>query len=137
MDGNSQRWRIEAQIAEQFGTQPEHLWESTPEDTVFRHPASKKWFAVVLGVPGERFGLAEDVRVQVINIKCDPLLRGSLLQQKGFFPAYHMSKAHWVSVLLDSGLEDGEILPLVEMSYDSVAPKPKKRPRALEKQEGL
>lgn len=137
MDGHPQRQRIETWIAEQFGALAEHLWERTPESAVFRHPASQKWFAAILEVSGERLGLVENAPVQVLNLKCDPLLQGSLLEQQGFFPAYHMSKTHWISILLDSGLEDGALFPLVEMSYESVAPKPKKRRRTLREQEEL
>ena len=55
----------------------------------FRRCGEKK-----LGLPGE-----DSVRVLVV--KCDPILLGSLLGTKGFLPAYHMSKANWVSICMD------------------------------------
>ena len=61
-----------------------------------------------------------------MDVKCGPLMVGSLLAQDGFFPAYHMSKSSWISVILDDTLSDEDIYPLLELSYDSVAPKRKK-----------
>ena len=52
-------------------------------------------------------------------------MTGSLLSQKGFLPAYHMNKNYWISILLNDSVPDSEILPLLELSYDSVAPKRK------------
>ena len=64
--------------------------------------------------------------VDVMDVKCGPVLVGSLLAQEGYFPAYHMSKSSWVSVILDDTVPDEDIYPLLELSYDSVAPKRKK-----------
>ena len=47
--------------------------------------------------------------------------------EKGFRPAYHMNKNHWISILLNDSVSDDQIFPLLELSYDSVAPKHKKR----------
>ena len=58
---------------------------------------------------------------------------GSLLSTKGFLPAYHMNKNHWVSIVLDGSVPDDQITPLLELSYDIVAPKRrKKRPLLVE-----
>ena len=46
-----------------------------------------------------------------------------LLSQSGIYPAYHMSKKTWVSVLLDETVEDQAILALLEKSRHQVGPK--------------
>ena len=33
-------------------------------------------------------------------------------------PGYHMNKRHWISVILDGSMDDNEILPLIEDSYE-------------------
>ena len=38
-----------------------------------------------------------------------------------------MNKNYWISILLNDSLPDGQITPLLELSYDSVAPKRKSR----------
>ena len=52
---------------------------------------------------------------------------GSLLSTKGFLPAYHMNKNHWISIVLDNSVSDDQIIPLLELSYDCVAPKRRKK----------
>lgn len=110
-----------------YGTEPEHLWAKYPDYMVFRHPTGKKWYAALMNVPEHRLGLPGDGSVDVLDVKCDPRMIGSLLSEKGFLPAYHMSKSTWISVLLDESVPDEQILSLIELSYDSVAPKRKKK----------
>ena len=61
--------------------------------------------------------------LQVVNFKCDPILIGSLLGEKGFFPAYHMSKASWITVALDGSVADDKMKLLLDMSFEATAPK--------------
>lgn len=122
----TQRERIIEYAQNRYGAEPEHLWKKYPGYTVFRQPASRKWFALIMDIPRSRLGLEGDRTVDVMDVKCGSLMVGSLLTQDGFLPAYHMSKSSWISVLLDDTVPDEEIYPLLELSYDSVAPKPKK-----------
>ncbi len=127
MDLISQRERIICQIQNVYGTEPEHLWAENPNFAVFRHTASKKWFAIIMDVPAYRLGLSGEDPVDVMNVKCSTIMIGSLLSERGFLPAYHMNKDHWVSILLDGSVPDSQIFPLLELSYDSVAPKRKRK----------
>lgn len=123
----SQRERITQYANDRFGTEAEHLWADEPGFSVFRHPASKKWYGIIMDVPSNKLGLAGDNLVDVLNIKCNPIMIGSLLSEDGFLPAYHMNKNHWISILLNDFVPDDQIFPLLELSYDSVAPKRKKK----------
>ena len=38
-----------------------------------------------------------------------------------------MNKTNWISVLLDETVPDEKIFPLLDLSYDSVAPKRRKK----------
>ena len=81
----------------------------------------------------EKLGLAGEEALDVMDIRCSTIMIGSLLSTKGFLPAYHMNKNHWISVVLDNSVPDDQITPLLELSYDSVAPKRrKKRPQPEE-----
>lgn len=121
-----QRTRMMERIASDYGCEAEYLWLKYPNCAVFRHPASKKWFALVMDVQAGKLGLPSSETVDVLTLKCDPLMRDSLLTQPGFFPAYHMNKSQWITVLLDGPVKDAKILPLVELSYAAVAPKTRK-----------
>ena len=47
---------------------------------------------MVLEVSADKLGLPEAGIIDVLNVKSDPLLIGSLRGQDGYFPAYHMNK---------------------------------------------
>ena len=126
MEQLSQRQRVTEYIRDRYAAEAEHLWAKYPNYAVFRHPASRKWFALVMDIPRNRLGLEGDGDVDIMDVKCGSLMVGSLLAQDGFLPAYHMSKSSWISVLLDETVPDNQIYPLLELSYDSVAPKTKK-----------
>ena len=58
--------------------------------------------------------------VDIIEIKCDPILSGSLTGGKGIRPAYHMKQGSWISVLLDGSVEKTLVFSLLDMSYNSL-----------------
>ena len=96
----------------------EYLFTQYPSFRVFRHGSNRKWFAVIMEIPKEKLGLDRGGDIQVVNVKCDTRLIGSFRQEQGIFPAYHMSKAHWLTVALDGTVEDNTIQFLIDMSYD-------------------
>ncbi len=114
-------------VQDTYGVEPEYLWADTPNAAVFRHPGSRKWFALIMDVSADRLGLPGKEIVDVMNVKCGTVMVGSLLSEKGFLPAYHMNKEHWISILLDGSVSEEQIIPLLELSYDSVAPKRRKK----------
>ena len=126
MEPTTQRTRIIQHIRNRYGAEPEYLWIKYPNTAAFRHPVGGKWFALVTEVARNKLGLSGSEIAHVINVKCDPIMVGSLLSEAGFFPAYHMNKNSWISILLDSGVPDEKIAELLELSYDAVAPKRKR-----------
>ena len=68
--------------------------------------------------------------IDVVNLKCDPILTGSLRSDKGIFPAYHMNKSNWISVALDGSVSADKIKMLLDMSYELTSPKIRKTKRA-------
>ena len=121
-----QRARIMERIASDYGCEAEYLWMKYPNCAVFRHPANRKWFTLVMDVQADKLGLPSAEALYVLTLKCDPLMREALLTQPGFHPAYHMNKSQWITILLDGPVSDEQILPLVELSYAAVAPKPRR-----------
>ena len=60
-----------------------------------------------------------------INVKCDPKeairLREKYPDQ--VFPGYHMSKKHWNTIQINTGLPDEKIFRFINHSYDLVVSK--------------
>ncbi len=112
------RINLDKYIFDTYGVKADYPWIDKPEYAVYRHESSKKWFGVIMTIPVSKLGLEGDYSVDVINLKCDLLLIGSLHKEKGIFPAYHMNKSYWISVLLDGSVDDETIKWLLNLSFD-------------------
>lgn len=73
--------------------------------------------------------------MDVLNVKSDPLLIGSLRGQDGYFPAYHMNKEKWLSIQLGKPELDDAIKDLLSLSYELTTPK-KRKPKSSAKNPG-
>lgn len=106
-----------------FGTEPEYLFRSSPQTAVLRHP-NGKWYAILMPVAREKLiGSGGQGIADVINVKCDPLMTGSMWKQTGCFPAYHMNKNNWISILLDGTVPAETVFSALRTSYALVAEK--------------
>ncbi|HFU4501463.1 TPA: MmcQ/YjbR family DNA-binding protein [Streptococcus suis] len=116
--------RIAQLIKEKWGDLPDYPFAKSPETGAFRHPANSKWYALVTQVKrGQLDGSADQELVEIVNLKVDGREIAELLSQSGIYPAYHMSKKAWVSVLLDETVEDQMVFALLEKSRYLVGPK--------------
>ena len=109
------RQEVFAYCRQQYGTEPDYPWQD--RNAVLRHKDNNKWYAVILEVGREKLDLSGEGVVDVMNVKCDPILSGSLLGQPGYFRAYHMNKEQWISILLDGPQPENEIKSLIDLSF--------------------
>ncbi|MFL6514575.1 MAG: MmcQ/YjbR family DNA-binding protein [Chthoniobacterales bacterium] len=77
---------------------------------------------LVFKVGGKIFALASlDEIPTTVNLKCDPDLALELRDRfEQVQPGYHMSKKHWNTVEIGSGLPDSELRKMVDHSYELV-----------------
>lgn len=113
-------------ITDTYGVSAEFPWGDDAGHAVYRHKENYKWFAVVMTVSKFKFGISEESPVDVVNLKCDPLMTGSLHKENGIYPAYHMNKNYWISVFLDGSVDEEMIKMLVGLSFE-LTDKPKKK----------
>ncbi len=113
----TQRDKILNYVAQAYDIKPDFPWKDS-RYAVLRHHDTNKWFGLVMNVKQEHLGLKGDARVDILNIKAQPELVGSLRLNKGFLPAYHMNKEHWVTILLEGSVSIKEIRTLIDTSYD-------------------
>ena len=83
-----------------YCTLPDYPFDDWMGSAVFRHADNKKWFAIILSVSRRKFGIDSDEVIDVVNLKLPIELFGSFGAADGVYPAYHMNKLHWISVLL-------------------------------------
>ena len=92
--------------ASAYGTLPDYPFDEDFETAVFRHADNRKWYAIVMKVSRRKLGLDSDEVIDVVNLKLPTEMFGSFGAENGVYPAYHMNKLHWVSVLLPDAPED-------------------------------
>lgn len=109
---------------QKYGTEPDYPWND--KNAVLRHTDNNKWYGVVLEVDQRKLGLTDEGIVDILNVKCDPVMIGSLRMQSGFYPAYHMNKDKWISIMLERPEADETIKDLLSLSYELTKGKSKK-----------
>ena len=60
--------------------------------------------------------------VDVMNLKVRPDQTEKALGTDGIYPAYHMNKKNWISVILDDTLADGTLWEWIENSFSPFTP---------------
>lgn len=107
------------EYAEQkFDAKADYPFEKYPHYAVLRHPDGKKWFGLIMNVSRDRLGLEGDGEVEIIDVKCHPAKVDDLKRSPGFRPAYHMSKEHWLTAVLDGSVSSEEVFALLDESYE-------------------
>ena len=112
------RQKLAAYLTDTYSVESEHLFAKYPSFLVFRHNGNRKWFAVIMDIPGKNLCLPGDDEISVVNLKCDTRLIGAFRDCLSIFPGWHMNKAHWLSVALDGTVEEEKLKFLVDMSYE-------------------
>ena len=107
-----------AYIDQEYNVKPDYPWLESPEGAVFRHGDNRKWFALSMPVPRRYAYPGETGEVDAVNVKCDPILIEMLRGEPGILPAYHMNKAHWVTILLDGTADDERLKFLLRQSFE-------------------
>ena len=113
-------------IFDEYSVEPDYPFPRDDVSCVFRHIDNRKWFGIAMVIPYRTLGISRKGNVDILNIKCDPIIAGSLRGKPGFCPAYHMNKDKWITVLLDGSAGQEELISLLDMSYSMTASKVRK-----------
>ena len=110
-----------AWIKTQFGAEPDYPWpDDAPWSFVFRCP-NEKWFALVMRIKYRQLGLTGDEEVWVVNMKASQDEIPNLIDKKSIFPAWHMNKKHWITVLLTAVTDFEKLCKLTQKSWELVS----------------
>ena len=113
-------------INDTYTALPDYPFDSDFETAVFRHADNRKWYALVMKVSRSKLGFDSGEAVDVVNLKQPVEMLGSFGSGDGVYPAYHMNKLHWVSVIL-SDASDDLVHFLVNASYEATKKKPNRK----------
>ena len=109
-----------------YGTEADYPFDEDFETAVLRHESNRKWYAIVMKVPRNKFGSDRNEVIDVVNLKLPTEMFGSFGAEVGVYPAYHMNKLHWVSVLLPDAPED-VVQFLVNVSFEATKDRKKQK----------
>ena len=107
-----------------YGTSPDYPFDDWMESAVLRHADNRKWYAIVMRVSRHKLGLDSGEVIDVVNLKLPTEMFGSFGAADGVYPAYHMNKLHWISVLLPDA-PNGVVRFLLNASYEATKSKGK------------
>lgn len=98
-------------IEEKYHVLPDHPFRDG-DSFVFRN--NDKWFGLIMHTDYSKF-LDKQGEVECLNIKV-PI---DTVDHPSIYPAFHMNKKHWMSILLDETLSDEDIMSLIDQSYQT------------------
>lgn len=101
-----------------YGTSPDYPFDDLFETAVLRHSDNRKWYAAVMNVSRRKFGFDSDEVIDIVNLKLPTEMFGSFGAADGIYPAYHMNKLHWISVILPDAPDD-VVKFLVNVSFEA------------------
>lgn len=119
----SLRNKILAYCKDVYNTNPEYPWPQYPTYCTLKTERSQKWYGIIMYIPYRRLGLSQDGLIDVMNVKVQSNQVESLVDNTMIFPAYHMNKKHWVSIMLHGEADIKAIYSLIDESYNMVEKK--------------
>lgn len=114
---SNQAKQIIEYVKEKYDTEPEFLWDKFAGNAVFRHKENKKWYGALLIVSKRKLGIDSDEIVDIIDLKILPENNEKIVDNKIYFPGYHMNKKHWFTIILDNSVSTEEIFRFIDESY--------------------
>ena len=117
--------RLAKMVYDTYGDVPVFPWDKFDGYGVFRNPDNEKWYALVMSIDKSKFDKGLSGEVEVVNIKLDPEKIQDLHKEKGFYPAYHMNKKSWITIILDGTVPDEVLFALLEESHSFTVGKQK------------
>ncbi|MBU9877727.1 MAG: MmcQ/YjbR family DNA-binding protein [Thomasclavelia ramosa] len=84
---------------------------------------TKKWYGLIINIPYRCLNIDKEGKVDILNVKNTPEKINALIDHIHYFPAYHMNKKHWISILLDRTVQITQVEKLLDESYQLVTKK--------------
>ncbi|MGX8791881.1 MmcQ/YjbR family DNA-binding protein [Oceanobacillus sp. M60] len=105
-------------VKERCDVKPDYPWEKSLNFAALRHKNNEKWFGLIMDITEDKLGIKNDRKIDVLNVKARKEFIGSLRKNENIYPAYHMDKNNWVSIVLDYTKDLDDIRDLIAESYE-------------------
>lgn len=105
-------------VSQKYDTPLEFLWKKFPDNAIYRRKDNKKWYAAILTVGRNKIGLEGSDKIEILDLRIDPTQMEATIDNKRYFPGYHMNKKNWYTICLDGSIEKDEIFKRIDVSFD-------------------
>lgn len=109
--------RIADYVLKKYGDKPLFLWEKFPNYAVFKNSYNNKWYMAIMNIDYSKIDKTKSGEIEIIDVKIDKDKVDSIIKENGIYPAYHMNKQSWITILLDDTLADNIIFDYIDYSY--------------------
>lgn len=113
---NKQALEIDNYIKEKYKIDAEFMFSKFPHFGVYK--INNKWFSMIMDIDYRLIDKNKSGQVYVINLKNDNV--ENLINEKGFYKAYHMNKKYWITIYLDDEMDINKIFSLIDKSFELV-----------------
>lgn len=104
-------------VNDEYNDTPDKPFRKLEDCSVIRNHNNLKWYGLIMVIPKNKLTGESEDKVEVINLKVKPENYDMYVAMEDIYPAYHMNKKNWVSVILDSSVSDELLLHMVDESY--------------------
>lgn len=119
---NDYKVKILNYVKAKYNTIPEYPWNEYPTFCTLKAD-NKKWYGLLMNIPYKSISINRDGNIDVINVKLNSDKIKNLLDNKNYFPAYHMNKKYWITILLNTDLKFEKLTELIDESYRLICKK--------------
>lgn len=104
-------------VRSKYDDRLEFLWDRFPDNAIWRRADNKKWYGALLTVSKRKLGIDSDVLAEIIDLRIQPEKIKFLIDNKRYFPGWHMNKKNWYTIILDGSVPLDEIKDRIDTSY--------------------
>lgn len=105
-------------VSGKYGTPLEFLWKKSPDNAIYRRKDNQKWYAAILTVARNKIGLEGSGNIEILDLRSEPMQLEQIIDNKRYFPGYHMNKKNWYTICLDGSVRNDEIFERIDISYE-------------------
>lgn len=106
-------------MKDELGVTGDYPWEDDNTSAVYRCQ-NGKWFALVMRIKFKNLGFESDEPVWAVNLKADADMIPEITDKKSVFPAWHMNKKYWITVILTAVTDFEKLKKLTLQSKELV-----------------
>ncbi|MDE6675666.1 MAG: MmcQ/YjbR family DNA-binding protein, partial [Acetatifactor sp.] len=71
----------------------------------------------ILTISKRKLGLQTDEIAEIIDLRLQPELIETIVDNEQYFPGWHMNKRSWYTIILDNSVATKEICEKIDESY--------------------